>query len=107
AGGRWARGLLETVHRGGDVELSAALEAAGSPFLGKNAGEMVGTPGRVIISADIGNSLAGCSVLIDFTRPEGTLAHLAACRKLGVSMVIGTMGFDDAQKKSIAEAARD
>ena len=46
-------------------------------------------------------------MLIDFTRPEGTLAHLAACRKLGVNMVIGTTGFDDAQKKSIAEAARD
>ena len=46
-------------------------------------------------------------MLIDFTRPDGTLAHLAACRKLGVKMVIGTTGFDDAQKKSIAEAARD
>jgi len=107
SGGRMGRALLDAVHGGGDVELAAALEAAGSPFLGKNAGEMVGTPGRVTISADIEKSLAGCSVLIDFTRPEGTLAHLAACRKLGVNMVIGTTGFDDAQKKSIAEAARD
>jgi 4-hydroxy-tetrahydrodipicolinate reductase len=107
SGGRMGRALLEAVHGGDDVELAAALEAAGSPFLGKNAGELVGAPGRVIISADIGKSLAGCNVLIDFTRPEGTLAHLAACRKLGVSMVIGTTGFDDAQKKSIAEAARD
>jgi 4-hydroxy-tetrahydrodipicolinate reductase len=107
SGGRMGRALLDAVHGGGDVELAAALEAAGSPFLGKNAGDMVGAPGRVTISADIGKSLAGCSVLIDFTRPEGTLAHLAACRKLGVNMVIGTTGFDDAQKKSIAEAARD
>src|SRR6185369_11832799 len=45
--------------------------------------------------------------LIDFTRPEGTLAHLAACRKLGVKMVIGTTGFDDEQKKNIADAARE
>ena len=107
SGGRMGRALLEAVHGGDDVELAAALEAPGSPFLGKNAGELVGAPGSVIISADIGKSLAGCNVLIDFTRPEGTLAHLAACRKLGVSMVIGTTGFDDAQKKSIAEAARD
>jgi 4-hydroxy-tetrahydrodipicolinate reductase len=107
SGGRMGRALLEAVHAGGDVELAAALEAAGSPFLGKNAGELVGAPGRVTISADIGKSLAGCNVLIDFTRPEGTLAHLAACRKLGVSMVVGTTGFDDAQKKSIAEATRD
>jgi 4-hydroxy-tetrahydrodipicolinate reductase len=46
-------------------------------------------------------------VLIDFTRPEGTLAHLAACRKLGVAMVIGTTGFSEEQKQTIAAAARD
>jgi 4-hydroxy-tetrahydrodipicolinate reductase len=107
SGGRMGRALLEAVHGGDDVELAAALEAAGSPFLGKNAGELVGAPDRVTISADIGKSLAGCDALIDFTRPEGTLAHLAACHKLGVNMVIGTTGFDDAQKKSIVEAARD
>jgi 4-hydroxy-tetrahydrodipicolinate reductase len=44
-------------------------------------------------------------VLIDFTRPEGTLAHLAACRELGVQAVIGTTGFTDAQKAEIAAAA--
>jgi 4-hydroxy-tetrahydrodipicolinate reductase len=104
SGGRMGRALLEAVHGGDDVELNAALEAAGSPFLGKNAGELVGAPDRVTISADIGKSLAGCDALIDFTRPEGTLAHLAACHKLGVNMVIGTTGFDDAQKKSIVEA---
>ena len=36
--------------------------------------------------------------LIDFTRPEGTLAHLAACRQLGVNMVIGTTGLSAEQK---------
>ena len=45
-------------------------------------------------------------MLIDFTRPEGTLAHLAVCRELGVKAVIGTTGFSDAQKAEIAEHAR-
>jgi 4-hydroxy-tetrahydrodipicolinate reductase len=45
-------------------------------------------------------------VLIDFTRPEGTLAHLAVCRELGVRAVIGTTGFSDAQKAEIAEHAK-
>jgi len=44
-------------------------------------------------------------VLIDFTRPEGTLAHLAACRELGVKAVIGTTGFTDTQKAEIAAHA--
>ena len=41
-------------------------------------------------------------MLIDFTRPEGTLAHLAVCRELGVNAVIGTTGFSPAQKAEIA-----
>jgi 4-hydroxy-tetrahydrodipicolinate reductase len=44
--------------------------------------------------------------LIDFTRPEGTMAHLAACVQAGVSMVIGTTGLTDAQKADIAAASR-
>jgi 4-hydroxy-tetrahydrodipicolinate reductase len=105
--GRMGRALLEAVLGSKDAALGAALEVADSPFLGKDAGELVGAPCRVMISLDVEKNLAGCGVLIDFTRPEGTLAHLAACRKLGVKMVIGTTGFDDAQKKSIAAAARD
>ncbi len=105
--GRMGRALLEAVLGSADAELGAALEVAGSGFLGRDAGEFAGAPCRVMIGADVEKSLTGSDVLIDFTRPEGTLAHLAACRKLGVKMVIGTTGFDDAQKKSIADAARD
>ncbi|MBU3652398.1 MAG: 4-hydroxy-tetrahydrodipicolinate reductase, partial [Limnohabitans sp.] len=45
-------------------------------------------------------------VLIDFTRPEGTLAHLRACLPLGVKMVIGTTGFSEAEKTELAQAAK-
>jgi 4-hydroxy-tetrahydrodipicolinate reductase len=53
------------------------------------------------------SGLAQSKFLIDFTRPEGTMAHVAVCRRLGVSMVIGTTGFSAAQKAEIAEAAQD
>jgi 4-hydroxy-tetrahydrodipicolinate reductase len=46
-------------------------------------------------------------VLIDFTRPEGTMEHLKVCCELGVAMVIGTTGFTDAQKADIAAAAKN
>ena len=59
------------------------------------------------IGADLRASLAQAQVLIDFTRPEGTLAHLAACRELGVKAVIGTTGFDEAQKATVKAHARD
>ena len=62
--------------------------------------------GTLDIGADMRAGLANAQVLIDFTRPEGTLAQLAVCRELGVKAVIGTTGFSDAQKAEIAEHAR-
>jgi 4-hydroxy-tetrahydrodipicolinate reductase len=62
--------------------------------------------GKLDIGVDVLAGLQGAQVLIDFTRPEGTLAHLEACRKLGVKLVVGTTGFDEAQKAAIAEHAR-
>jgi 4-hydroxy-tetrahydrodipicolinate reductase len=105
--GRMGRALLEAVLQGADTELGGALDVIGSASIGRNAGELVGATTSVAVSADIESSIRGCSALIDFTRPEGTLQHLAACRKLGVNLVIGTTGFSDAQKKAIADGARD
>lgn len=63
--------------------------------------------GAFDIDADLHASLAQAQVLIDFTRPEGTLNHLAVCRELGVRAVIGTTGFSEAQLATIRESARD
>jgi len=62
--------------------------------------------GKLDVGLDIRAGLADAQVLIDFTRPEGTLAHLAVCRELGVNAVIGTTGFSDAQKAEIAACAQ-
>ena len=105
--GRMGRALIETVLRASDLRLAAALEQKGHEHVGKDAGELVGSPCGVKISDDVAKSIAGCDLLIDFTRPEAAAAHLAACRKQGVKMVIGTTGFSEAQKKEIATAARD
>jgi len=105
--GRMGRVLIETVLNTPDAQLAAALEQTGNPHIGKDAGELAGQPCGVRIAADIESAAAGCDVLIDFTRPDGTLAHLAACRSHGARMVIGTTGFSDAQKGAIVEASRD
>lgn len=107
AGGRMGRMLIETVLKTDGAKLAAALEIAGSPHLGKDAGEFAGASSGVTITDDIERALKGCDVLIDFTRPEGTLHHVAICRKLGVRPVIGTTGFDDAGRAALAEAAKN
>ncbi len=107
ASGRMGRSLLEAVAGAPDMRLYAALERSGSPFLGRDAGELVGAPQQVAIQEELDAALTGAHVLIDFTRPEATLAHIEACRRHKVPMVIGTTGFDATGKAAIAEAARD
>jgi 4-hydroxy-tetrahydrodipicolinate reductase len=46
-------------------------------------------------------------VVIDFTGLAPTLNHLSICREHGKKIVIGTTGFDDAQKAQIADASKD
>ncbi len=106
ASGRMGRMLIESVRGSTDLALGGALDIPSSPALGQDASAFLGSPCGVAITSDLRAGLAGCDVLIDFTRPEGTLAHLAACRELGVRAVIGTTGFSEAQKAQIAEHAK-
>lgn len=105
--GRMGRALIEAILALPDMKLAGALEQKGHAAVGRDAGELAGSPCGVRIADDAASVAAGCDVLIDFTRPEGTMAHLAACRRHGVRMIIGTTGFSVAQKSEIAAAARD
>lgn len=107
ASGRMGHMLIEAVTAAPDCQLAGALDIAGSPALDQDATAFLGKTSGVAITNDLRTGLAKSQFLIDFTRPEGTLAHLAVCRELGVKVVIGTTGFSDAQKVQIAEAAKD
>jgi len=107
ASGRMGRMLIEAVHAAPDCELTGALDVASSPAIGVDATAFLGHASGVAISADLKAGLQKAGTLIDFTRPEGTMAHLKVCRELGVNMVIGTTGFSEAQKAEIAAASRD
>ena len=106
ASGRMGRMLIEAIQSADDCVLAGALDIAGNPFLGTDAAAFLGQPSGVAVTADLAQGLQPAQVLIDFTRPEGTLAHLQVCRQLGVNAVIGTTGFSDAQKAEIAEIAQ-
>jgi 4-hydroxy-tetrahydrodipicolinate reductase len=100
------RMLIEAVRASGDCVLAGALDVPSSPAIGSDATAFLGVASGVQITADLHQGLQNAEVLIDFTRPEGTLAHLAVCRELGVQAVIGTTGFTDAQKADIAAHAQ-
>ena len=106
ASGRMGRMLIEAIRASGDCVLAGALDMPGSPCLGQDAAAFLGHTSGVLITDDLRAGLQGADVLIDFTRPEGTLAHLQVCAALGVKAVVGTTGFSEAQKDDIAALAR-
>jgi 4-hydroxy-tetrahydrodipicolinate reductase len=106
AGGRMGQALIEAALDADDLTLAAAIDLPRSAGIGADAGERCGRSTGVRIVSDVDAAVRVCDVLIDFTRPAGTLAHLAACADAGVGAVVGTTGFDEAGKADIAERAR-
>jgi 4-hydroxy-tetrahydrodipicolinate reductase len=99
--------LIEALRSSDDCQLAGAVDIASSPAIGNDAAAFLGHASGVPVSSDVRAALAHAEVLIDFTRPEGTMGHLKACRELGVNAVIGTTGFSESQKEQIADIARD
>ena len=107
ASGRMGRMLIEAIQQSPDARLAGALDIPGSAALGLDATAFTGSRSGVTITDDLRTGLKDAKYLIDFTRPEGTLAHLKVCRELGVKLIIGTTGFTPEQKAEIEDAARD
>ncbi len=108
ASGRMGRMLIEAVLADPQARLVAAFDQPGSAAIGTDAGAALGRSTGVAVSGDAAAALAGgVDVLIDFTRPEGTMAHLALARRHGVKLVVGTTGFTPEQKAAIGAAAQD
>ncbi len=106
--GRMGKALVEAVVATPGVELGAATVLPDSSLIGSDAGELAGV-GRLNVA--VSGSLQGCEaefdVLIDFTSPESTLAHLAWCAANGKSAVVGTTGLSESQLESLRGFARD
>ena len=107
ASGRMGHMLIEAIRVSGDCQLAGALDLPSSPAIGNDAAAFLGLASGVPVLADVRAGLARAKGLIDFTLPEGTMAHLAACRELGVNAVVGTTGLSQPQREQIAEIARD
>jgi 4-hydroxy-tetrahydrodipicolinate reductase len=105
AAGKMGRALIQALQAQPALKLSAAIDRSDAPELGKDAGLAAG--GR---QADVAISgrldAAAFDVLIDFTRPDGTLAAIDDCVKHRRGIVIGTTGFSPEQKQRIAEASK-
>jgi 4-hydroxy-tetrahydrodipicolinate reductase len=105
AGGKMGQALIEAILADPGSALAAAIDVAASPLVGRDAGERFGRATGVTVGADAGAAAQAADVMIDFTRPAGTLVHLAACARHGTGAVIGTTGFSAEEKALLARHA--
>jgi 4-hydroxy-tetrahydrodipicolinate reductase len=107
AGGRMGRALLEAATATEGVRLAAALDVPGTPWAGRDAGDLCAGARGISVDTDVASALRSADVLIDFTRPEGTLRHVRACQAARCAIVVGTTGFAPAGLEEIRAASRE
>jgi 4-hydroxy-tetrahydrodipicolinate reductase len=106
AAGRMGRMLVRAVSERDDLILAGAVERPGSEAVGEDAGTLAGLRELdVPVADDLGAVLAAGDVLIDFTTPDATVAHVRACREAGVAVVVGTTGLSADGEAALDEAA--
>lgn len=107
ASGRMGLTLIQAISQSPALTLAVAIDRADSPIIGKDTGELIGTNASgVKVSENLAAVANDFDVLIDFTRPEASMAYIEFCKQAGKKLVLGTTGFSDGQKAKIAEAAK-
>lgn len=108
ASGRMGLSLIKSVLLTKNAHLTIAISRPDSIAIGRDAGELAGV-GAVGINVvdDLTAVMDEFDVLVDFTRPDASMAYIEQCRRAGKKVVIGTTGYSDAQKAEITKAAED
>ncbi|MDD2901512.1 MAG: 4-hydroxy-tetrahydrodipicolinate reductase [Syntrophales bacterium] len=108
AAGRMGGRIIHMMEGVEGITLAAAVERSDNPAVGKEVGEVVGLPAKgVTISGSLAEVLAQGDVVIEFTHPESSLAHLKMVAEAGKAMVLGTTGLSPAQLSEVrAQGAR-
>ncbi len=109
--GRMGSSVVRALRQNQDMRLVCAIESPTSPNLGKDAGDFcgVGSLGISIKRSDnLAETLRDCKpdVFVDFTNATAAFENVMVAAKSGVNLVIGTTGFNDAQRREIDEAIR-
>jgi len=108
ASGRMGVCLIRAAVLADKATLVVAASRPESDAVGRDAGELAGIGALGIKVVDnLASVIDQFDLLIDFTRPDASMAYIELCRQAGKKMVIGTTGYSDAQKAVISAAARD
>lgn len=107
AAGRMGQTLIRTIHAMEGVEVVGAVEHAGSPHIGRDAGELAGVGIiDVAITDDPLPAFAKADGVLDFTAPAATVTFAGYAAQARIVHVIGTTGLDAEHETMIETAAR-
>ena len=108
ASGRMGLCLIEAAVASHHGNVTAVISRPESSAVGKDAGELagIGTIGLKVVN-NLTVVLDQFDVLIDFTRPDSSIAYIEQCQQAGKRIVIGTTGYNEEQKALIVKAAED
>jgi 4-hydroxy-tetrahydrodipicolinate reductase len=99
AAGRMGRRIVALAHADDQLAVAAALEFAGSPHLGQDAGELAGIGSiGVPIQSELTEAV---DVVIDFSTPEGQVQIAELCAQRQIPLVAATTGLSEAQREAV------
>jgi len=105
ATGKMGQTLIQEIFNDKGLHLSGAVDLSSSPYIGHDAGSLLGLKADVLITEELSEDHANSDILIDFTRPEASLSYLDFCLTHNINYVLGTTGFNEDEKKKIYAAA--
>lgn len=107
AAGRMGRTLIRAVTEAEGCVVTGAIERAGSPELGRDAGQIAGLGGLdVPITDDPLAAFARADGVLDFTSPASTVHFAELAAQARIVHVIGTTGMSKDEEARLAAAAR-
>jgi 4-hydroxy-tetrahydrodipicolinate reductase len=107
AGGRMGRTLIQAIAATPGATLAGAVEAAGSPAIGRDSGELAGLgKNGIAVAPEVEPLLGRADGLLDFTVPAATVAFADLVARHGLVHVIGTTGLSKQHEAAIAAAAK-
>jgi len=99
------RAIVQLVHEAADLTLHAAIDAEGSPEIGRDAGELAGIKSAGVAVTDRIGALVGADVVLDFSLPRALPRLFDAVESQRVALVVATTGLDEALRARLATLA--
>jgi 4-hydroxy-tetrahydrodipicolinate reductase len=106
--GKLGKDILAQLLDHGEIAVGAVIARRGNPFVGKDAGALIGRlPVGVEISGELASTRDCCDVYIDCTNADAFRTNAEAYLAAGKPVIIATTGFDAEGHDSIGLLARN